>query len=166
MNGTRSHTLTALATALLLGPPTALPAAVEPMSTQPNGARPQEAVICIQADEVLHPVSRLLAGACIEDVNHEVYGGIYSQMIFGESFQEPAPAPCLRGFKVFGGNWIAGDGGLRIDAEDGPKLISRALRSKMARWASNCFSPSARERTPPTVASRPRQAGLWAGAAR
>lgn len=37
----------------------------------------------------LKPVSRYLTGACIEDVNHEVYGGLYSQMIFGESFQEP-----------------------------------------------------------------------------
>jgi alpha-L-arabinofuranosidase len=38
------------------------------------------------------PVSRYLAGSCIEDVNHEIYGGLYSQMIFGESFQEPATA--------------------------------------------------------------------------
>ena len=49
--------------------------------------------INVQADHVVGPVSRLLTGACIEDVNHEIYGGIYSQMIFGESFQEPAPSP-------------------------------------------------------------------------
>src|SRR5579859_415115 len=49
----------------------------------------QEATITVQADQVLHPVSPYLTGACLEDVNHEVYGGIYSQMIFGESFQEP-----------------------------------------------------------------------------
>jgi len=30
-----------------------------------------------------------MTGACLEDVNHEIYGGLYSQMIFGESFQEP-----------------------------------------------------------------------------
>jgi hypothetical protein len=47
--------------------------------------------INVQADHVAGPVSRLLTGACIEDVNHEIYGGLYSQMIFGESFQEPAP---------------------------------------------------------------------------
>ena len=40
---------------------------------------------------VCHRLSRYLTGACIEDVNHEIYGGLYSQMIFGESFQEPAP---------------------------------------------------------------------------
>ncbi len=55
----------------------------------PGGAQAQETVIQIRADNVLHPVSRYLTGACIEDVNHEIYGGIYSQMIFGESFQEP-----------------------------------------------------------------------------
>jgi hypothetical protein len=48
--------------------------------------------INVQADHVIGPVSRLLTGACIEDVNHEIYGGIYSQMIFGESFQESAPS--------------------------------------------------------------------------
>jgi hypothetical protein len=53
------------------------------------GAHTQDATITVDAVHVLHPVSRYMTGACIEDVNHEVYGGIYSQMIFGESFQEP-----------------------------------------------------------------------------
>src|SRR5580700_5341702 len=56
----------------------------------------QEAVIQIHADHVVGSVSPLLTGACIEDVNHEIYGGIYSQMIFGESFQEPAPSPASK----------------------------------------------------------------------
>jgi hypothetical protein len=56
-----------------------------------NIAQGQQLVIQIQADQVVHPVSRYLTGACIEDVNHEIYGGLYSQMIFGESFQEPPP---------------------------------------------------------------------------
>src|ERR1039458_3931925 len=55
-------------------------------------AAAQEAQIVIHADQVSGRVSRYLTGACIEDVNHEIYGGLYSQMIFGESFQEPAPA--------------------------------------------------------------------------
>jgi len=50
-----------------------------------------DVTIHVQADHVVGPVSRLLTGACIEDVNHEIYGGLYSQMVFGESFQEPAP---------------------------------------------------------------------------
>ena len=36
-----------------------------------------------------------MTGSCIEDVNHEIYGGIYSQMIFGESFQEPVASPVM-----------------------------------------------------------------------
>ena len=50
----------------------------------------QDAAITVQADQVLHLNSPYLTGACIEDVNHEIYGGIDSQMIFGESFAEPA----------------------------------------------------------------------------
>jgi hypothetical protein len=49
----------------------------------------EEAQIEVHADRIVHPLSRYLTGACIEDVNHEIYGGLYSQMIFGESFQEP-----------------------------------------------------------------------------
>jgi hypothetical protein len=50
----------------------------------------QEAEIYVNAGQSLHQISPYLTGACLEDVNHEVYGGIYSQMLFGESFQEPA----------------------------------------------------------------------------
>src|SRR6266446_5890791 len=59
----------------------------------------QEATITIHADQVLHTNSPYLTGACIEDVNHEIYGGLYSQMIFGESFQEPALTPPLKGIR-------------------------------------------------------------------
>lgn len=31
-----------------------------------------------------------LSGIGIEDANHQLYGGLYSQMVFGESFEEPA----------------------------------------------------------------------------
>jgi alpha-L-arabinofuranosidase len=63
-----------------------------------NGAHGQELVVQIQADRVVHSIPRYFAGACIEDVNHEIYGGIYSQMIFGESFQEPAASASIPGF--------------------------------------------------------------------
>jgi hypothetical protein len=65
--------------------------------------------ITVQADRVVGPVSRLLTGACIEDVNHEIYGGIYSQMLFGESFQEPAPPPPRQSEKAseISGMWRA-----------------------------------------------------------
>ena len=48
--------------------------------------------IRVQPEQVTGQISPYLTGACIEDVNHEIYGGIYSQLIFGESFEE---APML-----------------------------------------------------------------------
>ena len=45
-----------------------------------------------------------MTGVCIEDVNHEMYGGISSQMVFGESFQEP-PATPVEGFVAYDGAW-------------------------------------------------------------
>jgi len=44
----------------------------------------------IQLKNAQKPVLDTLLGACMEDVNHELYGGIWSQMIFGEAFEEPA----------------------------------------------------------------------------
>ena len=61
----------------------------------------QPAQIQINASQVTNSVSPYLGtGACLEDVNHEVYGGIYSQMIFGESFQEPSFV--LKDFRDYG----------------------------------------------------------------
>jgi len=55
-----------------------------------RGSCGDEVAIVVRADRVIHRVSRYVTAACVEDVNHEIYGGICSQMIFGESFQEPA----------------------------------------------------------------------------
>jgi hypothetical protein len=84
----------------------------------------QEAGIIVHADQVSHRVSPCLTGACIEDVNHEIYGGLYSQMIFGESFQEPPPAVAPKGFTAYGGGWQVREGVLWAGAGDGPKLIA------------------------------------------
>ena len=82
----------------------------------------QEARIEVDASKTLHRVSRMLTGACIEDVNHEIYGGIYSQMIFGESFQEP-PVSTIAGFKAYGGQWTVADGALQYRGKPGDKLV-------------------------------------------
>src|SRR3954454_21392020 len=80
----------------------------------------QEARIRVRADRPGPEVSRHMTGACIEDVNHEIYGGIYSQMVFGESFQEP-PATPIEGFASYGGSWAVEGDALRAAAGDGPK---------------------------------------------
>jgi hypothetical protein len=84
----------------------------------------RDATISIHADQVIKPTTNCLAGVCIEDVNHEIYGGLYSQMIFGESFQEPPSAPVIKGFRQYGGTWESRDQVLQIDGADGPKLVS------------------------------------------
>lgn len=84
----------------------------------------QEVRIRVQADSAIGPVSRFLTGACIEDVNHEQYGGIDSQMVFGESFAEPPPQPPLSGFSIFGGKWTVGsENSLQVQGSDGAKIV-------------------------------------------
>src|SRR6266446_6019771 len=85
--------------------------------------RAQEATIRVRANDVLGRVTRTMTGACLEDVNHEVYGGLYSQMIFGESFQEPTPPPVIKHFTAFGGDWVVRDGVVSVGSGPGHKLI-------------------------------------------
>jgi hypothetical protein len=83
-----------------------------------------EATIRVFPKEIISRVSRYMTGACLEDVNHEVYGGLYSQMVFGESFQEPPLPPGVKGFTAHGGRWIVRDGVLTIGAGPGPMLLA------------------------------------------
>src|SRR5258707_224229 len=76
----------------------------------------QEASIRVDAGKVTAHIGKHLTGACIEDVNHEIYGGLYSQMVFGESFQEPSAQSPVKGFHVYAGRWSVADGELRAGA--------------------------------------------------
>ncbi len=87
------------------------------------GALGEDARILVRADRPGPEVSRQMTGVCIEDVNHEIYGGIYSQMIFGESFQEGAVSS-VEGFATYGGSWSVEGDTIRAAAGDGPKLIA------------------------------------------
>lgn len=78
-------------------------------------------------DESPDKISPLLYGACIEDVNHELYGGIWSQLIFGEGFAEPAESH-ISGFTPAGGIWGTGSASgtnyIKVtNQQNGPKLI-------------------------------------------
>ncbi|MCX7013116.1 MAG: hypothetical protein NTW86_11270 [Candidatus Sumerlaeota bacterium] len=46
------------------------------------------AVVRVDAENVLVEREQSLVGANIEDVNHQLYGGLYSQLIHGECFEE------------------------------------------------------------------------------
>ena len=87
-----------------------------------------DAVIQIHAEQTIARVSPFTTGACIEDVNHEIYGGLYSQMVFGESFQEPPFVVAPPGFSAYGGSWLVQNGEVAAGAADGPKLVHDKTR--------------------------------------
>lgn len=82
-----------------------------------------DATIRVDASKVEGQVTPWLYGACIEDVNHEIYGGLYDQRIFGESFEEPVPNPRFDDFSAYEGEWRVADGELLAAAHAGAKLV-------------------------------------------
>ena len=87
----------------------------------------QTTTIKVDAAKVVNHVSPLMYGSCIEDVNHEIYGGLYAQMIFGESFEEP-PALDMPGWKNFGGVWSAQDGVVSVKSDAGNRAMTPCAR--------------------------------------
>ena len=63
--------------------------------------------IIIDAADVRNTIPHTMFGTCIEDVNHEIYGGLYGQLIMGESFEEPASGVNYNEWKKYGGYWAA-----------------------------------------------------------
>jgi alpha-L-arabinofuranosidase len=81
-----------------------------------------DSTITVDAGDVVNKTTRLMYGSCIEDVNHEIYGGLYAQQIFGESFEEP-PRFVPIGWTDYGGRWSVKDGVCSVQAERGAKLL-------------------------------------------
>jgi alpha-L-arabinofuranosidase len=81
--------------------------------------------IRVDAGNVANRVTPLMYGACIEDVNHEIYGGLYAQMIFGESFEEPPRSAnaAVKGWTAYGGKWSAKEGAYFVEADRGAKSV-------------------------------------------
>ena len=82
-----------------------------------------DAQIQVDPNKVLNPISDDLYGSCIEDVNHEIYGGLYAQRIFGESFEEPGEVVGQAGWRTLGGDWKSSEGVVECPAGNGPMLI-------------------------------------------
>jgi len=83
----------------------------------------QNAHIVVDASRVMNKIPAKMYGSCIEDVNHEIYGGLYDQRLYGESFEEPAPADKVIGWKTLQGNWKVADGAVSVNSGPGYKLI-------------------------------------------
>ena len=97
---------------------------ISDVATKTHGVNTE---LTIDKDDANGKITPFMSGACIEDVNHELYGGIWSQLIFGESFAEPANAS-IDGFQSAGGSWGSSvEGGDTVvtvsNQNDGPKLM-------------------------------------------
>ena len=80
------------------------------------------AQITVDPSHVLNRIMPAMYGACIEDVNHEIYGGLYAQRIFGESFEEPAGGS-PKGWVIQGGDWTSAETGISVRGDDGSKCV-------------------------------------------
>ncbi|MDO4194858.1 MAG: DUF1080 domain-containing protein [Prevotellaceae bacterium] len=78
--------------------------------------------ITIDAANIKGGISPLIYGAGAEDVNHEIYGGLYDQRIFGEGFEEPE-AISIEGFLPYDEVWNVTDGVLNINTNNHGKLV-------------------------------------------
>lgn len=78
--------------------------------------------LTVNASKVLCRISPLIYGAGAEDVNHEIYGGLYDQKIFGEGFEEPAPTN-IKGFKAYDSDWSVQSGMAQLQTSSHGKLI-------------------------------------------
>ena len=94
--------------------------AVAPLFSE---AQVERSVIRVDVGKVEQKITPYLYGSCIEDVNHEIYGGLYDQKIFGESFEEPVPNPEFDFFDVYAGKWSVNGGELFSAAHNGSKLV-------------------------------------------
>lgn len=88
--------------------------------------------LTVDAEKVLCRVEPLIYGAGAEDVNHEIYGGLYDQKIFGEGFEEPAVAD-FKGFLAYDEKWSLTSGMAQLVTSRHGKLIytERQLQNGM-----------------------------------
>ena len=86
---------TAMAMAVTNGPAAA--AAASP---------PDAIVVAVKPSLALASLSGAMNGAGMEELNHEIYGGVYSQMVHGESFEETPGTDGVSG-QLFTNYWSA-----------------------------------------------------------
>jgi alpha-L-arabinofuranosidase len=85
---------------------------------------PTDMQISIDPSQKIAAVSRNIYGSCIEDVNHEIYGGLYDEKLFGESFEEPGMTISFPGWTPLGGLWSTDGNICSVKADFGAKLMS------------------------------------------
>lgn len=78
--------------------------------------------LTVNAEKALCRIEPLIYGAGAEDVNHEIYGGLYDQKIFGEGFEEPSLSN-IKGFQAYDSSWSVTSGMAQLVTTRHGKLI-------------------------------------------
>lgn len=122
--------LTTLAAVTALTAPALIHARTAPQAAQVEAKTVGAITI---TDEVINktPVSVAVG---LEDVNHEIYGGIYSQMIYGEAFAEPARDAGISGMWRATGAAPGVDYSLVTAAPFKGKQSQRIARAQAGAW--------------------------------
>lgn len=111
----------------------------------------REASIVIDAAKPRGRVNPLCFGACFEDLNHEIYGGLYAQMIFGESFEEGPEKQLPPGWRfqaawlnapTWQGMWCSENGAIGMTGFRGYKLLRQEPRFEDGAIACELMQPS------------------------
>ncbi len=87
-----------------------------------------QTTISVDVSKEAGRIPSLIYGAGAEDVNHEIYGGLYDQRIFGESFEEPSVSD-VEGFTAFDSNWNVDDNVLSISTSSHGKIVLDKIAS-------------------------------------
>lgn len=85
-----------------------------------------DARIVVDARLIANSITPWMTGSCIEDVNHEIYGGLYDQKLFGESFEEPPASATFEGWIAYGGSWRVDGNVCSVNSNAGAKLVRGA----------------------------------------
>lgn len=92
----------------------------------PDFSEESSCKVTVDPDKVEAEVPRTLYGTGMEDVNHEIYGGLDAQRLYDESFEETEPRRLVprdkegRHFKICGRQWepvLFGGGAEALDRE-------------------------------------------------
>ncbi|MBD5224905.1 MAG: DUF1080 domain-containing protein [Bacteroidales bacterium] len=78
--------------------------------------------VTVDASAETGRIPALIYGAGAEDVNHEIYGGLYDQRIFGESFEEPTTA-LVKDFISYDNAWTVEEDVLRLYTTGHGKIV-------------------------------------------
>lgn len=84
-----------------------------------------QTVINVDMNNEIGRIPSLIYGAGAEDVNHEIYGGLYDQRIFGESFEESTISN-IENFISYDSPWSIDGDILRLNTSGHGKIVCQS----------------------------------------